>query len=254
MNSINVLNFQDKKSVFTCGDVHCDWKKFIKNMEEKDIKDALIIILGDFSRRTVSAEDNIKIIKEAKEKLEGRNINVVSYRGNHDNPAFFEGDTQIVVENFFEAIPDYTVIQTNVGNFLCVGGALSINRVEIMRQDGAKGVKTYWPEEVFNYDETLVEQINNEFDINFVCTHTCPSFSFPVDFHDERVKEREVEDYSLVEDILNERLELTKLYDKLSESNNVKEWYYGHFHKTQTTEYHNTMCFLRDKNELKHVE
>ncbi len=48
---------------------------------------------------------------------------IVFVRGNHDNPAYFDG----AMLNFkrFVAVPDYSILQACNHTILCVGGAIS---------------------------------------------------------------------------------------------------------------------------------
>lgn len=46
---------------------------------------------------------------------------IVFVRGNHDNPAYFEGTTFSYKR--FIAVPDYTILQACNHSILCVGGA-----------------------------------------------------------------------------------------------------------------------------------
>lgn len=52
---------------------------------------------------------------------------IVFVRGNHDNPAYFDG----AMLNFkrFVAVPDYSILQVCNHTILCVGGAISIDRI-----------------------------------------------------------------------------------------------------------------------------
>ncbi len=52
---------------------------------------------------------------------------IVFVRGNHDNPAYFEGTTFSYKR--FIAVPDYTILQACNHSILCVGGAISIDRI-----------------------------------------------------------------------------------------------------------------------------
>ena len=58
---------------------------------------------------------------------EERNVECYMIRGNHDNPAYFEGTTFSYKR--FIAVPDYTILQACNHSILCVGGAISIDRI-----------------------------------------------------------------------------------------------------------------------------
>lgn len=57
----------------------------------------------------------------------GKKGNAVLFiRGNHDDPAIFDGNT--FNKKRAICIPDYSVVKTALHNILCVGGAISIDR------------------------------------------------------------------------------------------------------------------------------
>ena len=59
---------------------------------------------------------------------------IVFVRGNHDNPAYFDG-VQFNHKRFL-AVPDYTILSACNHTILCVGGAVSIDRCLRMQEWG----------------------------------------------------------------------------------------------------------------------
>ena len=52
---------------------------------------------------------------------------IVFVRGNHDNPAYFDG--AMFNAKRFITVPDYSILQACNHTILCVGGAISIDRI-----------------------------------------------------------------------------------------------------------------------------
>lgn len=76
------------------------------------------------------------------------------FRGNHDDPAYFQEER--VHHERFRCIPDYSVIQACGHNILCVGGAVSIDRDYRKKHDSRNsrsGVASYWTDEMPVYDK-----------------------------------------------------------------------------------------------------
>lgn len=111
---------------------------------------------------------------------------IVFVRGNHDNPAYFDGT--IFNTKRFIAVPDYAILQTCNHTILCVGGTISIDRIyrinewdrkyrvhsnESQENDISRNL--YWQNEVPVYDPDKMNAIRTSFQIDTVVTHTAPS-------------------------------------------------------------------------------
>ena len=68
-----------------------------------------------------------KWLDEMPSRMNQANNWIVFVRGNHDNPAYFDGATFYYKR--FIAVPDYTILQACNHTILCVGGAISIDRI-----------------------------------------------------------------------------------------------------------------------------
>lgn len=112
-------------------------------------------------------------------------------RGNHDNPAYFDGKT--IAYKRFMAIPDYSLVKANGHTILCVVGAISVDRVYRIkswnrivmnqRQFGhyhdehdPLAPNYYWKDEPPVFNDELLTHILAENTIDTVITHTAPSF------------------------------------------------------------------------------
>lgn len=226
----------DKKKVVVCGDIHGEFETLVYNLKINNIKDSLIIVAGDCGFGFHKASYYDLLYKRLAPKLRTQGNIIFFVRGNHDDPAYFDGKT--LVKKYMRCVADYTVVSVAGHNILCVGGAISIDReprlreMELNRILGKDKQPLYWKDEapVFLPDE-IKELTLSGIKIDTVITHTAP------DFCEKRSKSGLIEwvklDPHLLNDIALERLSMTSLYDELVENGHpLERWYYGHFHMT----------------------
>ena len=89
---------------------------------------------------------------------------------------------------------------------------------------------------MFNLD---VEKLSKFEGIDMVITHTAPKFAYPIGFND-LVMSFAYLDPKLINDLTNERDAISTAYEILIKNNKITKWFYGHFHRTETTYYENT--------------
>lgn len=130
------------------------------------------------------------IVKKNTKRMNEANNWILFVRGNHDNPAYFDGCT--FKHKRFIAIPDYSIVKACGHTLLCIGGAISIDRsyrIDAWEQLQKKRHKSsqnlservyernyYWPNEKPVFNAELLEKITTEQTIDTVITHTSPSF------------------------------------------------------------------------------
>ena len=90
------------------------------------IEDHHLIVAGDcgFGFEKPGYYENI--VRKNTRRMSAANNWIVFVRGNHDDPAYFDGYT--FTHKRFLAVPDYAVIQACSHTILCVGGAISVDR------------------------------------------------------------------------------------------------------------------------------
>lgn len=226
----------DKKNIVICGDIHREFETLVYNLKINNITDSLIIVAGDCGFGFHKASYYDMLYKRLAPKLRTQENIIFFVRGNHDDPAYFDGKT--FVKKHMRCIADYTVVSVAGHNILCVGGAISIDReprlreMELNRILGKDKQPFYWKDEapVFLPDE-IKELTQSGIKIDTVVTHTAP------DFCEKRSKSGLTEwvklDPHLLNDIALERLSMTSLYDELIENEHpLESWYYGHFHSS----------------------
>lgn len=232
------------------GDWHRDFKSVVKEIKRLDLRDCTIIQVGDFGIGFELRKKDLALLRNLNQTLKARNIKVYAIRGNHDDKSYFNND----VYGNITLVKDYTVLELEGLNILCVGGALSLDRKpnpDIIDFNGKpwKGRKegiNYWSDEEFVLDIDKLKDLRN---IDIVVTHSCPDFCEPRSKHGmaKWVKY----DSSLIEGCAKERNDHSKLYDILKENNNpLFNWFYGHMHYHHMEIIDDVKFVLLDINEF----
>ena len=209
------------KDIYFCGDLHgnLEYLKYIIN--NYHLTDSVIFICGDVGLGFQPKWER-SMIDFINKKLVATNCYIIGVRGNHDDPLCFQ-DIDLVKDNGQSRnwlnVPDYTIVHVLNQNILCVGGGTSIDRM--YRLEMGYG---YWSNETIQYQPKVTEHID------IICSHSAPSFCYPVDKGDI-VFQFAQSDPKLLEDLDNERKLLDCIYDDYKDD--VTHWYYGHFHKSQ---------------------
>lgn len=234
------------------GDLHGNFEYLKHLLKSKSITDCYIIQVGDFGAGFTKPVHEMEVFESLNEFLKSRNIKMYAFRGNHDNPAYFNGDYKF---SNLELIPDYTVLDIEDEKILCIGGAVSIDRKQRLAEDtlNAKygsSKRSYWYDEVVKYDEDKIKQISG---VNVLATHTAPDWCVPNTKlgYGHLVEHFAYEDEKLIEDLRDERQLMTKIFNELQKNgNNIRTHMYGHFHRSDITM--NGMCnhHLLGINEL----
>lgn len=222
------------------GDIHGEFVKINRYIKKYDITDADIYQVGDFGVGFKSFEKELRQLKPLNEVLKNRNITLYAIRGNHDYPEYFRTDP-FQFSNI-KLLPDYTVVESNGQKILLIGGAISVDRGgryttrQKIKDYEIHGNESWWYDEVFVLDE---EKLKTFTDIDVVVTHTCPSYCEPFmkggvgGFVEDLI--RKYGDLELRGELMDERILLDKVFEILSEKNDIKFHYYGHFHNTSVT-------------------
>ena len=216
---MNRIKLQYNTSFFT-GDIHGEFIELYRKLKKYEITDCNIILCGDVG---IGFEPEFKLNKFLKyfnKLFYDKNIQVYAFRGNHDDPKYFNIENINKYKNI-HLIPDYTILENDTDNILCIGGAYSVDRVERTIN------KTYWENEIVVYNDDI-KLLN---DITIVATHTSPAFTYP--FTKGGLDHWKEKDPKIIDDVASERKILSDIYFKLKEKNNIKKWYYGHYHQSK---------------------
>lgn len=245
------LILNDKTSIHFVGDIHGEFSWLSKWIKEKDIKDSILIFCGDFGVGFDSVEREELELQSANLSCKERNIDCYVFRGNHDNPEYFT-DKQKLNLSQFTLIRDYTIIKTPNHNILCVGGAVSVDRLNrisylnerVLRYSLSNNISQeearlkliengeyvgWWENEKFVYDDVAIEDIKKIHEnIDVIATHSAPDFCQPTKKNNISYWLRV--DPGLDSDLESERRDITKLYNSIKGISEIKYWFYGHFH------------------------
>ena len=254
MKTIHTYSFPNAKNIVVCGDIHGDFNGLVfKLCVQYQMMDTLLIVAGDcgFGFEKPGYYDIIHNRNSA--RLSKANNWILMVRGNHDDPSYFNEEK--ISHERFRTIPDYSVIQACDHNILCVGGAISIDRYNRQKYDNRNRISqvaSYWPDEVPVYDETLLNEISKEFKIDTIITHTAPSFCEL--FSKDGIADWAEWDPELFTDIDKERHTIDQIFNHLkSDAHPVSHWYYGHFHRSWTSEIEGVLFSMLDIMEFKEV-
>ena len=223
------------KEVFIVGDVHGKWDALFKKIDSFDLCECTLICVGDLG---VGFKDShakeIRALQFANDFFAARDIDFLSIRGNHDNPAFFNGE----IQNFSNVrlVPDYHVETLNDKKFLFVGGAISIDRT--IRKQGV----SYWNDEAFKLDHSKIRQCD------VLITHSAPTWNGPIEKIGIMAHYCQ-KDETLWDECMNERRE----HDILVQLAEPKRHYCGHFHMHSVVDFYGCVSTILDELEIAQI-
>lgn len=257
-----MLMLDDVKDIYMDGDEHGSFEQITYKIKRYNITDAVIIICGDCGFGFEHEEFYTKhLLPKLHKTLKKHNVKLIFIRGNHDDPAYFDGKR--INTKWICAIPDYTIIQACNRNILCIGGGISIDREWRKTVDFRKAEKyafyhkcsikealtkiiySYWSDEQIKYRKKI------DHHIDIICSHSSPSFCYPSTKGDIALRFAE-NDSTLLDDIQKEREILDKVYDDYKDT--ITHWYYGHYHASKIEEINGCIFRLLDIGEFsRHV-
>jgi UDP-2,3-diacylglucosamine pyrophosphatase LpxH len=201
------------KPILTIGDIHGKWDALFQKIQRLDLRDFTLICVGDLG---VGFKDShtkeIRALQFANDFFVARDIQFLSIRGNHDNPAYFNGEIQTFSN--LRLVPDYHVETINDKKFLFVGGAISIDRK--LRKLGF----SYWSDETFKLDHLKIQRCD------VLITHSAPTWNGPIEKSGIMAHYCQ-KDETLWDECMTER----KQHDILIKLTGAKRHYCGHFHE-----------------------
>jgi UDP-2,3-diacylglucosamine pyrophosphatase LpxH len=253
---MNIIAKYEEKLFITIGDIHEDFFLLKEKIKKYNLEDTILFVAGDFGvgfyhnnpREITKEKKRLELLNEF---LKKRNIFIYVVRGNHDNPNFFDGKHNFSNLIFME---DYDVVEVGEHRILGIGGATSVDRkpnpnfpnMYGKTHKGRKEGINWWPEEKVVYDE---EKLNDLVKIDVVISHICPDFVSPTVLSEYVLKWIEY-DPELKDELFEERAIVSKIYNKLSELNYLKNWVFGHYHRSNCETYNLTKFRLLNIGEF----
>lgn len=252
-------DFPAAQGLVVCGDIHGKFEELVYRMTNVcGMEHMVVIVAGDcgfgFHRRGYYDEVYHRVLP----RLERSDCHVVFVRGNHDNPAYFDGE-EISMKRWV-AVSDYSTVCVGSHRVLCVGGGTSVDRKNresyshttyvpkpghrrwldectwAMKQTIAEHrlaltPADYWPQEAPYLDEDALFSIRRKGrTIDTVVTHVAPSMCEDVTpplWLDHLIEN----DPALPDDMKRDRETMDALLERLRhDCQPVRHWLYGHYH------------------------
>lgn len=221
------------------------WKPYKKD----SLNNTVIIVAGDCGFGFCKTQYYKDIFQKFNKVLVANDTFILFVRGNHDDPLYFS-TPQFECSNIM-CVEDYTVVKTQNTTTLCVGGAISADRIWRKQEEcrinkySSTPKQIYWANEPFVYDENALKEIKeNGLVVDSIITHTCHKYH---DKHEESVWFST--DDKLKDDIAKEKEELLKL-ENFFEKKQIKWWAHGHFHESRKQIYDDIVFFSMGIEEL----
>lgn len=215
----------NKRQLWICGDIHGELFGLVRNALNRGISCADILVVGDFGAGFGRPNSMNVAYGKVLPTLEKNDICIYSIRGNHDDPAFFDGLHDYGRLHF---LPDHRSIELCSKKIYPVGGAVSsdidlvdpLTRKSRRMQNDAlirygSSRRIWWPNEA---PKQIAEFLPETADI--VVSHEAP-----LSFEPSLVRESHVR-----EDTWNRIVESRKYLEYLLQTAKPSLWFYGHYH------------------------
>lgn len=245
---INNIRLEEIDNLLFCGDIHGEFPSIVYMLNQYE--NAVLIVCGDIGMGFHADDYYYTLFKTLNSKLSKHNNYLLLFRGNHDDPTFFNGSFKKYPQ--IHLIADYSVISVNQTNVLCVGGATSIDRKYRIESELRTGKKSYWGDaELPYYDSEKLNIINRQFakSIHLIASHTAPSFAYPTS--KANIATWIAADEGLNQLLDKERAIMDQLFTNLQKFQpNITDWYYGHFHEHKLEQHYDINFHLCDCGEI----
>ena len=224
MNHENSIPLTLQGKIILCGDIHSHVGDIERKLTESNITQAHLILLGDCGFGITPS-----LPKQLAELSIRKTLKIYCLRGNHDNPAYFTGKPY---SDRLVCLKDYAPLHINGKTALSIGGAVSIDRLQQQKRNN------WWPNEILPLAPSKLEDISTPLDILLTHTGFTPA-CLPLLQYDP-------EDPGLSSDLQEEQSRCFTIYDKLKPG----QWFYGHYHTSQTWREDTTRIHVLDTGEL----
>ena len=227
-NKIIKLDINKVKAIYGVGDIHGEFLTFADDLVNScKVKNCCVIVCGDIGLGFYSREKTAEFFQRMQTMFSAKNIYVIFFRGNHDDPQWFEYIDDEFATNYPNIIiaEDFTIVEHNNDKYpyrvLLWGGAVSIDRTRRILG------RSYWHDEEV---KPLPVEFTEDKEINCVCSHSAPDFCLPV--NSDNLSTWFLYDNTLKQDLDTERTILSQGAHTLRNANKstLSLWLYGHYH------------------------
>lgn len=224
-NRVIEFTLKDNLSQAYCsGDIHGNFVPFADDIITScKLKNSIVIVNGDCGFGFFSKSKMKEYFQKIQTMISPNNVYVIFFRGNHDDPSWFDYQDDEFAVNYKNVIiaEDFTVVKFMHFNILLWGGAVSVDRYSRVKNT------SYWENE--GVKPLPVEFDSYDFNLSAVCTHSAPDFCLPC--CDKGLEHLFRIDNTLQFDLKEERETLSKGAYVLKRNNpNLGVWTYGHYH------------------------
>jgi len=250
---MDAIKFKNIKTLVFSGDIHGEFETIVYKLN--NYTETVLIVCGDIGMGFHRGNYYITLFKKLNLKLSKTGNHLVMFRGNHDDPEYFNGT--FAKYKHIHLIPDYTVVEVaGIANVLCIGGAASIDRTYRISEELRSKNKLYWGDaELPFYDPKKLDEINSKYadNLQIIATHSCPTFAYP------NTKQGIIYwlllDKDLDETLDHERNTIDQIFNNLYEHQSyITDWYYGHFHEHKIQRHYDInfrLCDCAEMNEFR---
>jgi hypothetical protein len=228
------MEIKNTNSILVVGDNHGKYDSLFNKIKSSNISDCVLIHVGDGGEGFLPYERQLRQFQHFNDFFQKYNIEYLSIRGNHSDPAYFDGSINL---SNFKLLQDYTTLTLNDKKFLFVGGAISIDRA--LRKQGL----SYWSDEGFKLDHSKIRQCD------VLITHSAPTWNGPIDKSGIMAHYCQ-KDETLWDECMNERRE----HDILVQLAEPKRHYCGHFHTHSVVDFYGCVSTILDELEIAQIQ
>lgn len=215
------------RQLWICGDIHGEVSGLVRDAVNRGISCADILVVGDFGAGFGRPKSMDVAYGKVRAALEKNDICIYTVRGNHDDPAFFDGKHDYERLHF---LPDHHIIELCGKKIYPIGGAVSadIDFVDPLTRKSRRMVndalirygstkRVWWPDETPSASSgTLFPE----------CVDIVVSHEAPLSFDPPLVRADHVHD-----ETWQKIVESRKSLDCVLQTVKPALWFYGHYHK-----------------------
>lgn len=231
--------------LYFCGDIHGELKTLVFNLTQRyKITNAAVIIAGDFGAGFDSSDYDDRLYRSVKKRLEENNITIYAIRGNHDDPSYFLNPEEHNFDKYdrLKLLKDHTLYEIAGRKIYTIGGANSLDvevRLKANKERLLRGKRPIWweTEDVTRIPLSDLPTVK----VDVVVSHEAPLSFSPVVIN--RTADMSAEVYNKV---LNTRNYLNEIMMAMR----FNYWIYGHYHKSFSGSYNDSLYRCLDINEL----